>query len=125
MKAKLTKDWEIWNINESIKILPKGTEVSIVPHMEADAGDVLNRPEGMCYLCRLDDDSCTYIPAIYLKITDWDNIDWEQRRYEIAKDVLAAFAQNSHPRVVDADSETSALWAVGFADELIKQLKNK
>ena len=124
MKAKLTKDWEIWNINESIKILPKGTEVSIVPHMEADAGDVLNRPEGMCYLCKLDDGSCTYIPAIYLTITDWDNIDWEQRRYEIAKEALSGMV--SIPISLMTTSWTIqeyARRATRLADVLIKELK--
>lgn len=51
-----------------------------------------------------------------------ENIDWEQRRYEIAKDVLAAqisdveYAENNSEQIL-------AKYAVKYADALIKELK--
>ncbi|WP_065218054.1 MULTISPECIES: hypothetical protein [Butyricimonas] len=46
-------------------------------------------------------------------------IDWEQRRYEIAKDVLTACVDPFH--YIDKDVSR----AIQCADELIKQLKSK
>ncbi|WP_337659598.1 hypothetical protein [Butyricimonas virosa] len=54
-------------------------------------------------------------------------IDWEQRRYEIAKDVLTGIiAEESIPgcdpfHYIDKDVSR----AIEYADELIKQLKSK
>lgn len=48
-----------------------------------------------------------------------DEIDWEQRRYEIAKDVLAAYATTQDGIVVEIDVPS----AVRIADALIKELK--
>lgn len=62
-------------------------------------------------------------------IDDWGEkeIDWEQRRYEIAKDVLTGIiAEESIPgadprHYVDKDVSR----AIEYADELIKHLKSK
>lgn len=48
-------------------------------------------------------------------------IDWEQRRYEIAKDVLAAYATTQDGIVVERDVPS----AVRIADDLIKELKGE
>lgn len=51
-----------------------------------------------------------------------ENIDWEQRRYEIAKDVFAAqisdveYAENNSEQIL-------AKYAVKYADALIEELK--
>lgn len=50
-------------------------------------------------------------------------IDWEQRRYEIAKDMLAALGSNINSPFSYRDEDMLASCAIGFADELIKQLK--
>lgn len=50
-------------------------------------------------------------------------IDWEQRRYEIAKELMKGFAANSHNQCVDASSEMLAHWSIGGADALIAELK--
>lgn len=50
-------------------------------------------------------------------------IDWEQRRYEIAKDMLAAFMSNSSYNINSRSYEEQAQWAVIFADALIAELK--
>lgn len=51
------------------------------------------------------------------------SIDWEQRRYEIAKDMLAAIESNSNPQMFVGNPDEQVKWAIVFADELIKQLK--
>lgn len=63
--------------------------------------------------------------ATDLEIIDEKEIDWEQRRYEIAKDALAGIiAEESVPgtdpfHYIDKDASR----AIAYADELIKQLK--
>lgn len=52
-----------------------------------------------------------------------DEIDWELRRYEIAKDLMKGFASNSHNQCVDASCEMLAQWSVGGANVLINELK--
>lgn len=113
MKAKLKVSWE-FNRTE----IEEGTEVTIIKGMEADADGVLNAPYGMCYLCELDN-VMSYVPAIYLTITDWDNIDWEQRRYEIAKECVAVLMSG------EITLEDAAKLSVEQADALITELKKK
>lgn len=50
-------------------------------------------------------------------------IDWEQRRYELAKELMKGFAANPHNQCVDATTETLAQWSVGGADALIAELR--
>lgn len=50
-------------------------------------------------------------------------IDWEQRRYEIAKDLLAAFLSNSNQEVWTGNAQNQAKDALHYADALIKELK--
>ena len=45
-------------------------------------------------------------------------IDWEQRRYEIAKDILCIYLQE-YPN----DDDVMAQYAIGVADALIEKLK--
>lgn len=49
-------------------------------------------------------------------------IDWEQRRYELAKAAMQGFCSNPHQQIMDADSNMVAEWSIGFADSLIKKL---
>ena len=121
MKAKLIKSWDFCKV--SIK---EGTEVNIIKGIEADADSVLNAPYGMCYLCELNG-HMHYIPATLLTITDWANIDWEQRRYEIAKEILpnAKYYQRyrSDGLLHNLTMEESVKVAVLYADALIAELK--
>ena len=114
MKAKLKVSW---NFNRTE--IEEGTEVTIIKGMEADADGVLNAPYGMCYLCELDG-VMSYVPAIYLIITDWDNSDWEQRRYEIAKEAMLHMID---PKMLTQKYGLMAVNAVEFADSLISELK--
>lgn len=50
-------------------------------------------------------------------------IDWEQRRYEIAKSMMAAFLSNSCSNVYMNTYENQAQEAVKYADALIEELK--
>lgn len=50
-------------------------------------------------------------------------VDWEQRRFEVAKELMKGFATNSHNKCVDANIETIAQWSVGGANALIAELK--
>lgn len=50
-------------------------------------------------------------------------IDWEQRRYEIAKELMRGFAINPHNMLVDAKIGTLAEWSVSGADALIAELR--
>lgn len=51
------------------------------------------------------------------------DINWEQRRYEIAKDMIAAFLSNSCSNVYMGNPDEQAKYAVMFADALIAELK--
>lgn len=51
-------------------------------------------------------------------------IDWEQRRYEIAKDMLCSIF-TSLTSEVRCDRKMAAVGAVDFADALIEELKNE
>ena len=48
------------------------------------------------------------------------DIDWEQRRYEIAKEVMAADVASGRNDTLAGCAD----YAISMADELIKQLKN-
>lgn len=67
----------------------------------------------------------------YFKVSELDffdnfeTIDWEQRRYELAKAAMQGFRSNPHQQIMDADSNMVAEWSIGFADSLIKKLKGK
>lgn len=122
MKAKLTKQW-----NWYCATIEEGTEVKIIKGMETDAAGVFNAPYGMCYLCEYEG-STHYIPAIYLTITDWSNIDWEARRYELAKEYSKELVKLQHYR---GRTETGYIipdvveWSVELADALINELQKK
>lgn len=117
MKAKLKVSWD-FNRTE----IEKDTEVTIIKGMEADAADVLNAPYGMCYLCELDG-VMSYVPAIYLIITGWDNIDWEQRRYEIAKATMQGVLSNPAFCNTSTNKDFPIKIAIYSADKLIEELK--
>lgn len=51
-------------------------------------------------------------------------IDWEQREFETAKAIMAAFCANSHESLVDMRLETMASLSVSGAKFLIEKYKN-
>lgn len=52
-------------------------------------------------------------------------IDWEQRRYEIAKDILTAWCSNPDRGTGLGIQKNDSAAAVRYADALIKALKGK
>lgn len=64
------------------------------------------------------------IDLIPKSVNDYHVVEpnWEQRRYEIAKDVMAAYISNgNYPEVTS--EENIAKWSLIAADKLIKELK--
>ena len=60
----------------------------------------------------------------------YKEIDWEQRRYEIAKDVLNAILQLSSPTMEANDTNMTVMaynvrFSVKYSDALIEELKKK
>lgn len=82
-----------------------------------------------CVTALHEDNKFTKVTSDEIEMIDnWEKeIDWEQRRYEIAKDALTGIiAEESVPgcdpfHYIDEDVSK----AVQYADELIKQLKVK
>ena len=75
------------------------------------------------------DDGTALVNGRYFKVSEldfFDNFetsDWEQRRYEIAKSMMAAFLSNSCSNVYMNTYENQAQEAVKYADMLIDELK--
>lgn len=69
------------------------------------------------------DDGTALVGNMYLKLSELDffseNIDWEQRRYELAKDILKAVIENDN----GINSEVAAKYSLNCVDALIKRLK--
>lgn len=75
------------------------------------------------------DDGTALVNGRYFKVSELDffdnfeTIDWEQRRYEIAKSMMEAFLSNSCSNVYMNTYENHAQEAVKYADMLIDELK--
>lgn len=69
------------------------------------------------------DDGTALVNDEYFKISELDffseTIDWEQRRYELAKDIIKAVVADD----CGGNSDALAKYAVNCADALIKRLK--
>ena len=55
----------------------------------------------------------------------YKGIDWEQRRYEIAKDILTTWCSNPDKGTGLGIPKNDSAAAVRYADALIKVLKKK
>ena len=82
-------------------------------------------------LCRFNDGKLEFILKDDLTSIEHDPIDWEQRRYEIAKDAMAAFiASQSYQLCANNNYYRASLqpWAVAenaveYAEALIEELR--
>lgn len=63
------------------------------------------------------------VQSIDRKMRNQNGIAWEQRRYETARDILAAVCANPNVKATLTYSEMAAR-AVGLADALIERLRN-
>ena len=61
----------------------------------------------------------------YFREAQSKEIDWEQRRYEIAKDILTAWCSNPDRGTGLGIPKNDSAAAVRYADALIKALKEK
>lgn len=61
----------------------------------------------------------------YLRESQSKEIDWEHRRYEIAKDILAGVLSNSDKCMYQGTAGSLTKYAVEFVDTLIEELKKK
>lgn len=113
MKAKIRKTGEIINIAEYAKI-------------ELDVCDSYGNP------IQLKPDDIELIPDV--KEDNFPKIDWEQRRYEIAREMLLYAAETSRSILMSGHGlgdkakgktleEVCASSAISFADALIEELK--
>lgn len=90
-------------------------------------------------LTRIEQDSMNAVISINRKMKDQREIDWEARRYEIAKDIMMALISNPISLQADVDkfspksstdlellskiAKANAYESVVFADALINELK--
>lgn len=58
-------------------------------------------------------------------MTKQETIDWEQRRYEIAKDILAAYYSIPNRLLHQGTPQSYSAEAVEVADALIEELKKE
>lgn len=69
------------------------------------------------------DDGTALVNDKYFKVSELDffseTIDWEQRRYELAKDIIKAVVADD----CGGNSDALTKYAVNCADALIKRLK--
>lgn len=94
------------------RVKSTGVLVDVIPKTNTNAlhsGDNLYVCDNMVFReCELD----------FLNLGN-SAIDWEQRRYELAKDILKAVIENDN----GINSEVAAKYAVNCTDALIKRLK--
>lgn len=111
MKGKLIIEY---NISEN-EILAKDTEIEIT---NIYSGYNSNFYKGIV------GDREVVINANAIEITDCSPIiNWEQRRYEIAKDILAAYNILNNGNGTEYSAYINAKCAIVYADALIKLLK--
>ena len=96
-----------------------GDDVEVNMNIKADSMEVRNSAEGMCYLCH-HHGKYQYLPITYLDIDfSAKDIDWEERRYEIAKSALSGLC--AHVGMLNIEKDVDI--AIRYANEMIKQLK--
>ena len=75
------------------------------------------------------DDGTALVNDKYFKVSELDffseTIDWEQRRYELAKAAMQGFCSNSHEQGMRNGSYMTAQRSLSYADALIKKLKGE
>lgn len=76
-------------------------------------------------ITRIEMDTMRAIESMNRKMKDQREIDWGQRRYEVARDILSGNLEYLSQRVtlMDETHEAVARAAVYYADALIAELK--
>lgn len=126
MRAKLNRDFTEFDlqIEKHRVVIPKGEEVTILvdkPYLDHDDGD------SMLFICKAKDGS------LYEIIFDWltilpeepNLINWEQRRYELTKEIFKAKLIAIESSDYEIEDEDLISDSIALADETIEQLINK
>lgn len=75
------------------------------------------------------DDGTALVNDKCFKVSELDffseTIDWEQRRYELAKAAMQGFCSNPHEQGMSNGSYMTAQRSLSYADALIKKLKGE
>ncbi|WP_040562752.1 hypothetical protein [Hoylesella buccalis] len=99
------------------RIIKTGEEVTVIAISKKSGTVQYYGSDGICHQCKFNDKEIEFINT-----TGAQSVDWEQRRYEIAKDVLAAsFAQPMSAVSLPSYAHICVQWA----DVLIDELKKK
>lgn len=100
------------------RVKSTGVLVDVIPKTNTNAlhsGDNLYVCDNMVFReCELD----------FLNLGN-SAIDWEQRRYELAKAAMQGFCSNSHEQGMSNGSYMTAQRSLSYADALIKKLKGE
>lgn len=123
--------WDaLLNQQENIQIDMKAKIIKtgeIVDVMSFKSSEGCPEKDGVCYVDSEGLEHTQKLNALrdleVIDNTEDKAVDWEQRRYEIAKEMIAAFLSNSSREIYEGDFKTQAEYAVVFADALIAELK--
>ena len=105
MKAKIKKTGEVIEVSQIEDIFTKRG----VEHQYVD------NKRSWCYYVQSE--------LELIKEEPHKTIDWEQRRYEIAKDMMTAVEQHNNDTTGFRDTMAQAQYAIECADALIAELK--
>lgn len=99
------------------RIIETGEEVTIIAISKKWGTVQYYGSDGICHQCKINDKAIEFINT-----TGAQSIDWEQRRYEIARDIMAAsFNQPMDGVSIASYVHNCVLWA----DALVEELKRK
>lgn len=99
------------------RLIKTGEEVTIIAISKKWGTIQYYGSDGICHQCKFNDKEIEFINT-----TDAQSINWEQRRYEIAKDIMAAsFTQQMAGVSIASYVHNCVLWA----DTLIEELKEE
>lgn len=107
MKAKIKKTGEVIEVSQIEDIITKRG----VEHQYVD------NKRSWCYYVQSE--------LEFIKEEPHKTIDWEQRRYEIAKDMMIAAEQHNNDTTGFRDTMAQAQYAIECANALIAELKKE
>lgn len=78
------------------------------------------------YLGKLASGRCREFKERELEFLETNNIDWEQRRFELIKSAIQGFCANSEPSIAQETTlQQLAGWSIEMADIIIAELKKE
>lgn len=101
------------------RLIKTGEEVTIIAISKKSGTIQYYGSDGICHQCKINDKAIEFINT-----TGSQSIDWEQRRYEIARDIMAAsFDQPMTGASIASYVHNCVLWADSLIEELKKESK--